>query len=155
MAVFGVVASCRLVWVYRRFKKFQVRCLLIVLMTEATNTSETSINFNQTARCYNPQDSHLLSQNYSLIVQMQVRTLVFCQRNPTFRRKLVSFTFMHYIKGPPKNRLSPTSLHDDRVQRTIAHFHHYENLKYHTAAKSTVEDLARIMFLTRRWYETF
>jgi hypothetical protein len=33
--------------------------LLIALMMEAVRTSETSVNFNQTTRCNNPDDSHL------------------------------------------------------------------------------------------------
>jgi hypothetical protein len=32
---------------------------LIALMMEAARTSETSVNFYQTARRYNPEDSHL------------------------------------------------------------------------------------------------
>jgi hypothetical protein len=35
------------------------RGLLIALMMEAARTSETSANFYQTTRCYNPEDSHL------------------------------------------------------------------------------------------------
>jgi hypothetical protein len=33
--------------------------LLIALMMEAASTSETSVNFYQTARRNNPEDSHL------------------------------------------------------------------------------------------------
>jgi hypothetical protein len=40
MAVFWVVAPCS-------------------LMMEAANTSETSVNFHQTTRRYNPEDSHI------------------------------------------------------------------------------------------------
>jgi hypothetical protein len=43
MAVFWVVVPCR----------------TISLMTEAASTSETSVNFYQTTRRYNPEDSHL------------------------------------------------------------------------------------------------
>jgi hypothetical protein len=43
MAVFWVVAPCR----------------AIALMMEATRTSETLVNFYQTTRRYNPEDSHL------------------------------------------------------------------------------------------------
>jgi hypothetical protein len=35
------------------------RCLLIVLMMEAASASETSVNFYQTTRRNNPEDSHL------------------------------------------------------------------------------------------------
>jgi hypothetical protein len=35
------------------------RGLLIALMVEAARTSETLVNFYQTARLYNPEDSHL------------------------------------------------------------------------------------------------
>jgi hypothetical protein len=34
-------------------------CCLIALMMEAARTSETSVNFYQTTRRYNPDDSHL------------------------------------------------------------------------------------------------
>jgi hypothetical protein len=36
-----------------------MRGLLIALMMEAARTSETLVNFYQTARRYNPEDSHL------------------------------------------------------------------------------------------------
>jgi hypothetical protein len=45
MAVFWVVASCSVVEVY--------------LMMEAARTSETLVNFYETTRRYNPEDSHL------------------------------------------------------------------------------------------------
>jgi hypothetical protein len=62
MAVFWVVAPCILVEVDRRFR--DVRCLhhqviIIALMIEAASTSETSVNFYQATRRYNPEDSHL------------------------------------------------------------------------------------------------
>jgi hypothetical protein len=34
----------------------------IVLMMEAVSTSETSVNFYQTTRCNNPEDSDLLAR---------------------------------------------------------------------------------------------
>jgi hypothetical protein len=39
--------------------RFLTRGLLITLMMEAARTSETLLNFYQTTRCYNPEDSHL------------------------------------------------------------------------------------------------
>jgi hypothetical protein len=39
----------------------EVDHLLIALMMEAESTSETLVNFYQTTRRYNPEDSHLLS----------------------------------------------------------------------------------------------
>jgi hypothetical protein len=61
MAVFWVVTPCRLVEVYQRLRG--TYCLhhqdLIALMMEATSTSETLVNFYQTTRRYNPEDSHL------------------------------------------------------------------------------------------------
>jgi hypothetical protein len=38
--------------------------LLIALMMEAARTSETLINFYQTTRCYNPEDSNLLMTTF-------------------------------------------------------------------------------------------
>jgi hypothetical protein len=35
--------------------------ILIALMMEAARTSETLVNFYQTTRCYNPEDSNLLN----------------------------------------------------------------------------------------------
>jgi hypothetical protein len=84
MAVFWVVAPFSLVEVYHstrsrpysplvrsRFlpwltdsyisNRFHSLGLLIALMMEAARTSETLVNFYQTSRRYNPEDSHLLS----------------------------------------------------------------------------------------------
>jgi hypothetical protein len=38
---------------------FDLPGLLIALMVEAARTSETLVNFYQTTRCYNPEDSNL------------------------------------------------------------------------------------------------
>jgi hypothetical protein len=54
MAVFWVVAPCSLVEVYQRFI---IRA--IALMMKAARTSVTLVNFYQTIRLYNPEDSHL------------------------------------------------------------------------------------------------
>jgi hypothetical protein len=62
MAVFWVVAPYSLVEVYRRFRG---ACCLhhngdeAALMMEAASTSETLVNFCQTTRRNNPEDSHL------------------------------------------------------------------------------------------------
>jgi hypothetical protein len=57
MAVFWDVAPCSLVEVYRRLR---VVCDVIALMMEAASSSETSVNFYQTARRNNPEDIDLL-----------------------------------------------------------------------------------------------
>jgi hypothetical protein len=46
MAVFWVVASCRL-------------SAIISLMMEAGSTSETLVNLYQSTQCYNPENTHL------------------------------------------------------------------------------------------------
>lgn len=64
MAVFRVVATCKLVEVYRRFRGFF--CLHhqadIVLMDpqmmQAASTSETTADLYQTALCNNPENTH-------------------------------------------------------------------------------------------------
>jgi hypothetical protein len=60
MAVFWLALLCGLVEVYGRFKG--TCCCLHhgdAVMMEAAITSETSLNFYQTTRRYNPEDSHL------------------------------------------------------------------------------------------------
>jgi hypothetical protein len=63
MAVFWIVAQCSLVEVYQRFRG---PCCLhhqgdeyFALKMEIARTSETSVNFYQTTRRYNQEDSHL------------------------------------------------------------------------------------------------
>jgi hypothetical protein len=57
ISVFWVVAPCSLVEVYQRFKG---SCCLHHQGDEgAASTSETLVNFFQTTRRYNPEDSHL------------------------------------------------------------------------------------------------
>jgi hypothetical protein len=55
MAVFRVVAPCSLVEV----SNISEVLAAITLMMEAVSTSDTSVNFYQTAQCNNPEDSHL------------------------------------------------------------------------------------------------
>jgi hypothetical protein len=43
--------------------RFEIRDSLIALMMEAARTSETLVNFYQTTRRYNPEDSHLRFTN--------------------------------------------------------------------------------------------
>jgi hypothetical protein len=65
IAIFWAVAPCYLVEVYRRFRG--ACCLhhpgdrsgIIALMMEAANTSETSVNFYQTAWRNDTEDSHV------------------------------------------------------------------------------------------------
>jgi hypothetical protein len=65
ISVFWVVAPCRLVLVYRRFRG---PYFVIALMMEAVQISETSVNSYQSTRRYNPEDSHL-QLNYCLIMR--------------------------------------------------------------------------------------
>jgi hypothetical protein len=54
MAVFWVVAPCSLV-----DRRFRGPCCLHHQGDEPARTSETLVNFYQTTRRYNPEDSHL------------------------------------------------------------------------------------------------
>jgi hypothetical protein len=69
IVVFWVVAPGSLIQVYRHFRS---ACCLHnqVLMKEAVRTSETSINFYQTARSHSPHDSHL--QNFPDITKVKL-----------------------------------------------------------------------------------
>jgi hypothetical protein len=58
MAVFWVVAPRSLVK-FTNVSEVLAASGLIALMLEATRTSETLVNFYQTTRRYNPEDSHL------------------------------------------------------------------------------------------------
>jgi hypothetical protein len=55
MAVFWVVTPCSLV----EASEVHAASIIIVLMMEAASISETMVNFYQTTRRYNPEDSHL------------------------------------------------------------------------------------------------
>jgi hypothetical protein len=57
MAVFWIVVPCSVVEVYQRFRG--PCCLHHQLMMEAAKTSETLVNFYQTTRHCNLEDSHL------------------------------------------------------------------------------------------------
>jgi hypothetical protein len=45
----------------------------IALMMEAAKTSENSVNFYQTTRRYNPEDSHLFSFSFFKVLAAQTR----------------------------------------------------------------------------------
>jgi hypothetical protein len=66
MAVFWVVALCSLVEFYTAASDVSevlaasnIRVSIIALMMEAASSSKTSVNFYQTTRRNNPEDSHL------------------------------------------------------------------------------------------------
>jgi hypothetical protein len=50
MTVFGDVAPCSLVEVYRRFRGDAASIIIIALIMEAASTSEMLVNFYQTTR---------------------------------------------------------------------------------------------------------
>jgi hypothetical protein len=60
MAVFWVVAPCSL-----------VEEVIIALMMEAASTSETLVNFYQTTRHNNPEDSHIYTRRHDKIKTQQ------------------------------------------------------------------------------------
>jgi hypothetical protein len=60
MVFFSVVASCSLVE-YTDVSRVLLASKATALTMELRNTSETSVNFYQTARRKYPEDSHLLA----------------------------------------------------------------------------------------------
>jgi hypothetical protein len=56
MAVFWVIAPCRLIEVYQSFRRAEA---MITMMMEAASTSETSVNFYQTTRRNNPEERRI------------------------------------------------------------------------------------------------
>jgi hypothetical protein len=64
MALFWVVAPCSLVEVYQRF----------ILMMEAAGTSETPVNFYQTTRRNNSEDSHLQTRRRENLKSHDIHT---------------------------------------------------------------------------------
>jgi hypothetical protein len=87
MAVFWVVAPCSLVEVYQR----------IALMMEATRTSETLVNFYQTTRRFNPEDSHLRThrrenlKSYYVCIMVSKKsvTLIIGHKKPPLKSILI------------------------------------------------------------------
>jgi hypothetical protein len=85
MAVFWVVALCSLVRVYRSFRGAccldhhgNDRCI-IALMMEVASTSKTSVNFYQTTRCNNPEDSHLHTRYYENLKSHKLQLTFYLQ----------------------------------------------------------------------------
>jgi hypothetical protein len=66
MAVFRVVAPYSLVGVYHRFQWYLLfpSSGLVIVMMEAASTSDKLIDFYQTSRRYNPEDSHLHTRHH-------------------------------------------------------------------------------------------
>jgi hypothetical protein len=58
---FWDVVPCRLVEVYRQHQLLITRAKM-----EAASTSEASVNFYQTTRCYIPEDSHLVLHKFGV-----------------------------------------------------------------------------------------
>jgi hypothetical protein len=71
MAVFWVVAPCSLVEVYQRSVS-RGAARLIALMMVAARTSETLVNFYQTTRLYNPEDSHLRTHRHENLKSYEI-----------------------------------------------------------------------------------
>jgi hypothetical protein len=49
---------------------------LIALMMEAARTSETLVNFYQTKRCYNPEDSNLHTHRRENLKSYVIKTVI-------------------------------------------------------------------------------
>jgi hypothetical protein len=60
--------------------------LLIALMTEAARTSETLVNFYQTTRCYNPEDSNLLTHRRENLKSYFLLLFIYLRLNLPIRK---------------------------------------------------------------------
>jgi hypothetical protein len=119
ITVFWVVAPCRLVRVYRRFRglyclhhqgdsTFQRSVLpqssgkLVALMMEAVQTFQTLVNLYQSTRGYSPEDSHLQShcrenlKSYLSMYSSDFNNLSF-QSSFHCNFKLVMYLFIVYL----------------------------------------------------------
>jgi hypothetical protein len=71
-----------------------------MMMIEAARTSETLVNFYQTTRCYNPEDSHLHLLKYSITAAATYTTLhSFMSKKNKFltkRRSLQNDLILHF-----------------------------------------------------------
>jgi hypothetical protein len=79
MAVFWVVAPCSLVEVYQRFRGPYCLHYQGDHRKEAARTSETLVNFYQTTRHCNPEDSHIRThsrENLNSYLQLIVFTFI-------------------------------------------------------------------------------
>jgi hypothetical protein len=89
MAVFWVVELCSLVEVNQRFIG---ACCLHLQGKEAASTSETSVNFCQTTRRNNPEDSHLHTRHRGNLKSQLWKS---CCLHPTSLGFLVSIYYWY------------------------------------------------------------
>jgi hypothetical protein len=86
---------------FRRKYNFFARGLLIALMMDAANTSETLLNFYQSMRCHIPEDSHPQTSS-SLYIYLRFSTIdIICPRH-SFVLRTVFFRILRV--GAVKNK---------------------------------------------------
>jgi hypothetical protein len=86
MAVFWVIALCSLLDVYRRLQRacclhHQPLGLLVALMMEAASASEMPVNFYQTTRRNDTEDSHLHTRRRENLRSHNLRKFEIFKRN--------------------------------------------------------------------------
>jgi hypothetical protein len=135
MAVFWVVAPCSLVEIY---------IAIIALVMKAARTSETLVNFYQTTRCYNPEDSQPSSYSPSWEPQILLGYQRFggtcCLHLQTLLREYGGDAFLRNVG----NHLQDCTASQPRRPR-------YLTALNHCIASNTM----RVLFRKLQWIENY
>jgi hypothetical protein len=104
MDVFWVVEPCSLVEVYHRFRGTCCLHHQNALMMQAARTSETSVNFYQTTRRYNPEDRHLHTRRRENLKSNHMQHW-YCDKRSTTSDHMGHTGYLNTFQGIPSDML--------------------------------------------------